>query len=63
MLSRGKFTLVQDDEIFDQFLTHSKSKFATPGFEFTQGAEGEASKIRLNTAVFLKFEDYTNRTV
>ena len=61
MLSRGKFTLVQDDATFSQL--KDKTKFARPGFELTHGAEGESSKIRINTAVFINFEDYTNSTV
>ena len=61
-LARGKFTMVSEDEYFNQMKPANLAKLSRSGIEVNTAEDGNKT-IKLDTTLFVKFEDYTNRTV
>lgn len=38
-------------------------KLTRPSMEYTKGEEGQNDTMKIRTTLFIKFEDYTNKTV
>jgi hypothetical protein len=55
--------MVSEDEYFNQMSKKNLDKLTRPSMEYTKGEEGQNDTMKIRTTLFIKFEDYTNKTV